>query len=371
MFLNYIEKYGDNYDQILASDTRDVIFQGDVFKQMADKGNYLGYTTEGAKIGEDKGNTDWIANQYGKEEADKLADKKIICCGTIIGTSNEMKTFLRTFVENVAKVQVTSIDQGIWNYIVHEKLVPIENLLEIDVQTGEILTAQLFHERNPMRFDGDLILRGDGKVPAVVHQYDRQPVTAMLVNRVYRSKDFQPNYQLTDMRNALEQIPHIVRRGNIEEAMRFFMNYVVGKTDFEGYGDMLIDTWGNVLETETPARPFKESLEVSLQYAIESAVSKNFLLLQLKRMTPHLISAVNNHRPLSGEFKIFVANGLFVFANMCFNEGAYQASKSQLDLIKALNIPLGQNFLDFQAKVDGKLNPLTNPVANPFTFHFK
>ena len=229
-------------------------------------------------------------------------------------------------------------------------------MIEIDVQTGAILTAQLFHERNPMRFDGNLILRGDGKVPALVHQYDRQPVTAMLVNRVYRSKDFQPNYQLTDMRNALEQIPHIVRSGNIEVAMKFFTDYVLGKTDFDGYGDMLIDTWGNVLETETPARPFKEILEVSLQYAIEKAVQKNFLLLQLKRLTPHLERAIKNHRTFSGEFKLFIANGLFAFANMSFNWGNYQVCKNQLELIKALNIPLGQNFFDFQTQVDRKLN---------------
>lgn len=355
-FLDYLEAHGDEYAQVLISDTRDVIFQGDVFSRLADKKNYIGYATEGANIGEDGINTKWLISQFGQAEAEKLANKKIICGGTVIGTPNEMKIFLSTMWKSIQDVRSGSIDQGIYNYLVYNKLMPIENLVEIDCWSGEILTAQLFHERNPIRLNGNLILRGDGNIPAVVHQYDRQPLTAMLVNSVYRAKDFQPDYQLTDTRNALEQIPHLVRSGNLEDALKFFVNYVLGKTDFDGQYDMLIDTWGNILEEETPTRPFKEMLELALQYAMEAALSKKFLLLSLKRLTPHLERALKTNRPLSMEFKIFVANGLFSFANMFFNGGNYRASKAYLDFITALNIPLGPAFFNFQMQVQGRLS---------------
>lgn len=339
----------------MTSDTRDVIFQGDVFSRLAGNKNYLGYTTEGANIGEDSINTNWLISQFGKAEAEKLASKKIICCGTVIGTTNEMKIFLREMSRSVDEIKPGSSDQCMYNYMIHNKILPIENLVEIDCYSGEILTAQLFHERNSIRLNGNLILRGDGNAPAVVHQYDRQPLTAILVNSVYRAKDFQPDYQLTDARNALEQIPHLVRSGNFEDALKFFTNYVLGKTDFDGQYDMLIDVWGNILESETPARPFREMLELALQYAIEAALSKKFLLLSLKRLTPHLERALKTNRPLSMEFKVFVANGFFSFAQMFFNGGNYRASKAYLDFIAALNIPLGQAFFDFQTQVQNKL----------------
>ena len=96
---DFLDKHGDNYKQIFISDTRDAIFQGDVFDCFEDRQNYLCYVTEaddirGSRTG-DKINYNWLVDCFGKDEADKLLDEKIICCGTIIGTVDEMKIFCR------------------------------------------------------------------------------------------------------------------------------------------------------------------------------------------------------------------------------------------------------------------------------------
>ncbi len=94
IYADFLASYGTNYEQVLVCDTRDVICQDDVFEQFNGYSNYLGYTTERQLIGEDRAyNYPWIEKRFGKAEADKLADKEVICAGTVIGTVNEMKIF--------------------------------------------------------------------------------------------------------------------------------------------------------------------------------------------------------------------------------------------------------------------------------------
>ena len=97
VFADFLEIHGDAYEQIFITDTRDVIFQSDVFAAFGGLKNYLGLTTEaddigGSKTG-DRINYDWLVDCFGKAAADKLLDKKIICDGTVIGTTAEMKIF--------------------------------------------------------------------------------------------------------------------------------------------------------------------------------------------------------------------------------------------------------------------------------------
>ena len=50
MYLDYLEKHGAEYKQILTADTRDIIFQDDVFKYFENEKKYIGYTIEAKNI---------------------------------------------------------------------------------------------------------------------------------------------------------------------------------------------------------------------------------------------------------------------------------------------------------------------------------
>ena len=352
----YLEKHGAEYKQILTADTRDIIFQDDVFKYFENEKNYIGYTTEAKNIEEDSLNRSWIENQYGKEETDKIANRKIICCGTVIGTPDEMKIICKYMWSILQDLKPGAVEQGIFNYLIYNKIFPVENLIEIDCHSGAILTTMLFHTLNPVKVNNNMILRGDGGVPAIVHQYDRQASLIQLVNNLYREKIFQP-YFPQDTRNALEQIPHIVLSGDFETALKFFVDYILGKTNFKGFLEMLIDTWGFILESTAPAKVYKEMTEIALQRAIiESAnLTGTFLQLQIGRLLPHVVFAIKNNRTLSIEFKIFIARGTFYLAYGFFKNGNIAAAKSYLDIISALNIPLGQDFQNFRAQVYSRL----------------
>ena len=206
-FGDYLSEHGENFAQVFITDTRDVIFQGDVFARFNGLTNWLGLTTEADDIGGhrtgDKINYNWLTDCFGKAVADALADKKIICSGTVIGSSREMKIFCRELWKILEHKTSDVFDQAATNYLAWHNLLPVENLIEIDVMSGEIFTGGLVPD---IKIRGEKILRGDGGIPAVVHQYDRHKETFQLVDRIYHSKNFQADDRFTDMRSALEQV---------------------------------------------------------------------------------------------------------------------------------------------------------------------
>ena len=159
-FKRYIDLHGDDYEQIFITDTRDVIFQGDVFEPFKDCKNYLGYTTEaddiaGSRTG-NRINYNWIADIFGKEEADKLLDKKVICAGgAVIGTTRGVQIFLEILLSKNSSSEKFAFDQAAFNYLIYNNLIPIENLIESDVESGEIFTAGMFNILYPIKVIGE------------------------------------------------------------------------------------------------------------------------------------------------------------------------------------------------------------------------
>ena len=223
IFSDFLETHGDAYEQIFITDTRDVIFQVDVFAAFENLPNYLGLTTEADIIGGDSAGNEnyiWLVDCFGKAAADKLSDKKIICDGTVIGTIAEMKIFTAKMWQAVSaaerSVNFRIHDQAVANYLVYNNLLPIKNLIEIDID-GEIFTMALADE---FSVHGENILRG-GKIPAVVHQYNRHDDLINLVDEIYHDKNFQADLRFNDMRSVTEQATCLLfakknrRRGKI------------------------------------------------------------------------------------------------------------------------------------------------------------
>lgn len=285
LFANFLDAHGD-CEQVLVTDTRDVIFQGDVFERFNGYSNYLGYATEEGSIlpaGKPPIDYIWIKSRFGKDEADKLANKPAICCGTVIGTVNEMKTFCLKMWDFLKTDTVWGHEQASMNYFVYENMLPIENIIELDGQTGAIFTMALSEK---ISVKDDHILRGDGGVPAVVHQYDRHANLVHLVDRIYRYRGFQADGRFTDPRSILEQVKHLLYLNKPDDAARFFMN--VQGANFCGHINVLLKIWELLLNRSlVPAVGY---LELSVQSAL--AVSSNIQIQHLNAICSLLIYAI-------------------------------------------------------------------------------
>lgn len=307
MCADFLEQFGAAYEQVFLTDTRDVIFQADIFESFKDHSSYLGYVTENFLIGEDKiYNYFWLKSCFGRAEADRLSDKKIICCGTIVGTVNEMKIFCRAMWSNLKAEMIWGHEQAVMNYLVYENLLPIENLLEIDVEHGEIFTAQA--PKIPVR--GDLILRLDCGVPAVVHQYDRNEVMIALVDKVYRDKNFQADGRFADMRSVTEQATCLLFADRIGDAAKLFMKKFLVTTNFDGCIGALTRLWE--IAMRKPLSSASELIELSIQSALKSV--KKIFGLNLNKICILLNRAREFKHPVDPEFKNHVADKLLALA---------------------------------------------------------
>ena len=345
MYLDFLEAHS-YYEQIFVTDTRDVIFQGDVFESFKGCSNCLGYATEFLTISEDRAcNYPWLEGLFGKEEADKLSDKKIICCGTVIATSNEMKIFCRIMWDALKDVKVWGYEQAEMNYLVWNNLLPIENLIESNVVSGEIFTNGLIKDN---KIGGGKILRGDGGVPAVVHQYDRHQELVRLVDKIYRDKNFRIDERFNDMRSVIELMTSLLKVDRIDEGSRIFLKKFFDSADFSLHGDALMKLWSNVLEKPL-SQPLK-LLELALQYAATSV--KNFSGYFLQTLCNNLKRAKELGHPVDPEFKNYAAGILLGFANHNLNLNQLGNCFWCIKEMEKLDLPPDRNFYLLVAKVN-------------------
>lgn len=342
IFRDFLEVHGDEYEQIFITDTRDVIFQADIFDRFKGFSNWLGCVTEaddirGSKFG-NKINYNWIVSCFGKAEADKLVDKKIICCGTVIGSAAEMKIFCRELWKILEHKTTDIFDQATMNYLAYNGLLPIENLFELDVQSGEIFTNGLIKD-NKIR--GEFILRGDGGIPAVVHQYDRHEDLTKLVDKIYRDKNFQFDSRFTDTRSLLEQICCLLQADKISEAVKLFLRIFFGTANLCNFPNLLIEIWKVALK-----KNFSRSIEI-LELAVQNALRsvKNFSNFQLTNVHENLISSAKNHHAVDPEFKNAFAVGLLKFVENSLANGApAKECLKAVKMLEELELPPDKNF---------------------------
>ena len=346
MYLDFLETHGDDYAQVLVADTRDVICQSDVFEAFSGQSNYLGYTTEdGAILPKGKPPNDyiWVKSRFGKEEANKLADKLAICCGTVIGTVDEIKIFCLRMWDFLKADTVWGHEQAAMNYFVYNNLLPIENLIKLDVENGAMI-AMALNDKIPIQ--EDFILRGDGGVPAVVHQYDRHAPLVQLVDRVYRDKNFQADERFADPRSNLEQVKQLIFFGKLNDAARFFMKKFLDGANFDGNINLLLKLWEMLLNR--PLTPAVGYLELSVQSALASA--KNYPIQQLNAVCLLLTHTIKNRRTVDPRFVNFIAGGLMNIAEQGLNARNADLCFFCVDAIKTFDLPPSKDFYLLQAK---------------------
>ena len=347
-FLDYLEAHGDEYAQVLCTDTRDVIFQSDVFEPFKNHSNYLGYTTEdddicGSKTGVDL-NYHWLTEYFSKQEADKLADKQIICCGTVIGTVSEMKKFLHTMIKYDSR-KGHGCDQVAQQYFMYNHLLPIDNLIEIDTYSGEIFTNGIIKDNKIL---GDKIQRGDGGIPAVVHQYDRHTDLVALVDNIYRDKNFQVDERFMDSQSVLEQIFYLLYVNKTDDAAQFFMKNFSPELNRGENVDRLLKIWEFV--AQRPLTPAIAFIELTIQAALKFA--QGFSLNPLVKICSLLIYSAKNGRGVDFEFKFMLANFLLNVVEQTINANNAEFCFHFINVIKSFDLPPNKDFYLLEAKAN-------------------
>jgi hypothetical protein len=168
------------YDCVLLTDVRDVIFQSDPFA--APRRKAVMFAKEYRTIAlEPDYNGVWVRHVYGEALAEEIEHNLIACAGTTMGTQEGILRYLELMCNELLSRSFdrgANYDQGIHNYIAW-KLQP--DFIEIDRDDAVMCTVG-FINPDDVGFANNQIMI-NGAFPPVVHQWDRLPALKTYVAR--------------------------------------------------------------------------------------------------------------------------------------------------------------------------------------------
>jgi hypothetical protein len=185
LYLNYLKQNENVYDNVMLTDTRDVVFQKDPFS--FDFGSSLCFFMEPKTtlIKDEEWNSIWIIAALGTKIYNSIGNNPISCFGTIIGPAFKIIEYLE-LVETQSsriKIMIWGIEQGIHNYIVQTRL--IENASIFSTEEGPIFTTGAGYTQDIQQDNDGFFLNERNNVIHVIHQYDRHSVLKAYFDNKY------------------------------------------------------------------------------------------------------------------------------------------------------------------------------------------
>ncbi len=184
-----------NYDHIITTDIKDVIFQLDPTRFVDnDSPNYLLVGGEGLNIEHETWGFENLSNSVGFEEAKRIQSKEVLNVGVLIGSACAIKTILH-FISTCAIGRSDPIaDQAMFNWVAHNSLLNIQLRITtydradivhlgtlLDPRVEDAYSVHHIHGKLPYFKDGQYY-NAAGQLYAIVHQYDRVPTNSVVIS---------------------------------------------------------------------------------------------------------------------------------------------------------------------------------------------
>jgi hypothetical protein len=183
-YVNYLDFLSNNtqYDHIFLADTKDVVFQKNIFENLPEEYLYLFQEESAFKVKDDPTyNAFWIYSAYGPEVLQNFLEQNVICSGTILGSYNEIMSLLKAINQEFLKIKQNSkevfhhtiLDQAVVNYLgrtMNNPNLRIKSNGDIIATVG--VTLDWKHSTDQVLINGPHLLLNHME-PAAIHQYDR------------------------------------------------------------------------------------------------------------------------------------------------------------------------------------------------------
>ncbi len=188
LYSEFLNKNPDKYNLVFTGDSRDIIFQADIFKIYKDINKpFLGLAIEDGFISQQPLNKGWVIDAYGEELYNTIKNERIICLGTIWGTTDKFLEFVDTMwniLSSEWSIKGKVVDQGVGNYIVYHDKMWNDCIIFSENRDGPVMTVALTNRAFINLDSNNNILNVKGEIASVVHQYDRkEDITEMAKNK--------------------------------------------------------------------------------------------------------------------------------------------------------------------------------------------
>jgi len=185
-YLDILLEERGQYDRVFHCDVRDVAFQGNIFDEIpapADGGADLFVNEEDKRANlTERFNKYILTSNYGEAVAKELENERILCSGTTLGSQEMMISYIVTLmnqrdIKKMMEVGGIPDEQGPYNYLFHKNLIP-HTKLENGVGVGTLCLCP----PDDLKILEDGRVSVYGKIPSVIHQWDRHNAIPQLIN---------------------------------------------------------------------------------------------------------------------------------------------------------------------------------------------
>jgi hypothetical protein len=184
----FLGDYGDRFDQVMLSDTRDVFFQRDPFDFPLGEALCCFREDSSRTIGTCPFNSQWIREAFGNSALEELRDHPILCAGTTMGSTSIVKKYVDAMVDQLGKLRrlAGGVDQGVHNYLIQTgRFAPVAYF---DNAGGPIMTLGYKSAASLRRDDQHRVLTDSGDLAHTLHQFDRHPELEQHLQRSLRNE---------------------------------------------------------------------------------------------------------------------------------------------------------------------------------------
>lgn len=169
-YFDFLKATRGLYTHVMFTDVKDVVFQRDPFDFEWKSPLCSFYEPPGTFIKDQSHNLGWIRQGYGERIAREMEDKRIICSGVTFAEIDAALDYLEIMCTHLMKINSRGlIDQGVYNYLFHYKL--LKNFYIYDHDETPVLHLALMPTDKIATNDQGLLVNGSGRVVNTVHQY--------------------------------------------------------------------------------------------------------------------------------------------------------------------------------------------------------
>lgn len=166
------------YDNILITDVRDVIFQKDPFDYEYKDGLNVAIESDRFRLIDENINRRWIKILYGEKVLQEIGYNLISCSGTTLGNKQSILFYLRNMIieqayKNYLVAGRQNFDQGTHNYILRSEVIKYFN--ELKIGESPIITMLHLKENDFIINQNGHLINKDGSLINIIHQYDWFP----------------------------------------------------------------------------------------------------------------------------------------------------------------------------------------------------
>ena len=188
LFLDYLLKNKNEYDNVMMTDIRDVIFQVDPFLSLFEKSICFFLEDSSMTFKHSVTNYEWSVEANGKAFTDSILEKTISCAGVTIGFVTSVIDYLYNMQESLKdrKILKWGIDQGIHNgYLYGNRF---ESVKIFDNSNDFVCTLGACRSYNLNK--NIEVTNNKSEIYSIVHQYDRISELFLIIKKKFIGNRF-------------------------------------------------------------------------------------------------------------------------------------------------------------------------------------